>query len=248
MIQFFSTALIILSSYVYAQDYSKTIVINKELSIRQLSQHSYVHISFTDSKEWGRFSSNGLIFVNNGKAILVDTPMEERLTSDLVDWIRDYLKVEITAFVPTHWHDDCVGGISYLQSQNIKSYANKLTIEALLNKKKAVPDSAFADSLVLKLDNKQLIAKYFGAGHTHDNIVVWSPSDKVLFGGCMVKELKSQGLGNIADANLEKWPHTLKRVLEAYSDARFVIPGHGEVGNTDLLIHSVNLLLNQKEK
>lgn len=58
----------------------------------------------------------------------------------------------------------------------------------------------------------------------------------------MVKDLKSQTLGNIADADLAEWPNTIGRVIAAYPSANFVVPGHGAVGGTELLKHTEELL------
>jgi len=44
---------------------------------------------------------------------------------------------------------------------------------------------------------------YPGGGHTADNIVLWFPSKKILFGGCMLKDSNSKSLGNLSDAKLE---------------------------------------------
>jgi metallo-beta-lactamase class B len=64
----------------------------------------------------------------------------------------------------------------------------------------------------------------------------------VLFGGCIIKSLNSQGLGSTKDANVEQWPISLNKVLEKYSDAEVVIPGHGKWGSIELIKHTLDLL------
>jgi metallo-beta-lactamase class B len=83
---------------------------------------------------------------------------------------------------------------------------------------------------------------YFGAGHTIDNITAWIPEKKILFAGCMVKSRNAQNLGNTKEADLDQWPKILKKVREAYSEAKIVIPGHGLYGGTDLIDHTIELL------
>jgi glyoxylase-like metal-dependent hydrolase (beta-lactamase superfamily II) len=83
---------------------------------------------------------------------------------------------------------------------------------------------------------------YPGAAHSPDNIIAWVPSEKILFGGCMVKSNQSTGLGNIADADLKLWPQTIKKIISSYPDAEIVIPGHGNFGDKSLLLHSLKLL------
>lgn len=82
---------------------------------------------------------------------------------------------------------------------------------------------------------------YPGPGHTEDNIVVWIPSDHVLFGGCLVKALENVSLGNVADANTEKWASSIQNLQIRYPNANIVVPGHGRIGSTDLLLHTIKL-------
>jgi metallo-beta-lactamase class B len=75
-----------------------------------------------------------------------------------------------------------------------------------------------------------------------DNIVVWFPSERILFAGCMAKEMKSRSLGNIIDADIAGWPSTVKKALDEYPLAEIVIPGHGAYGGRELLKHTLELL------
>jgi metallo-beta-lactamase class B len=220
--------------------------ISKDIEVIQISQHTYVHVSYTQMPEFGRIGSNGLIYTNNGQALLFDTPTNDSLTEQLVTWMKDSLKVNLVGFVPHHWHADCMGGLSYLNNLGIPTYGNEKTIAIAKSKDLPVPQYGFTDSLVLRLGSQKIICKYFGPGHTTDNIVTWIPSERILFGGCMVKELKSETLGNTADANLTEWPKTLNRVIAAFSSADIVIPGHGAFGGPELLTHTLELLTKSK--
>ena len=220
--------------------------ISKDIEVIQISKHSYVHVSYSQTSEFGRVGSNGLIYTDNGQALLFDTPMNDSLTEQLVTWIKDTLKVSIVGFVPNHWHADCMGGLNYLNNIGIPTYANEKTIAIAKSKDLPIPQYGFTDSLVLRLGSQKIICKYFGPGHTTDNIVTWIPSERILFGGCMVKELKSESLGNIADANLAEWPKTMSKVIAAYTSADIVIPGHGAFGGPELLTHTLELLTKKK--
>jgi glyoxylase-like metal-dependent hydrolase (beta-lactamase superfamily II) len=83
---------------------------------------------------------------------------------------------------------------------------------------------------------------YPGEGHTRDNIVVWFPARRVLFGGCVVKSIEAGGLGNVNDANLESWPATIGKVMARYPNAKYVIPGHQRWSGRDALRHTLALL------
>lgn len=74
-----------------------------------------------------------------------------------------------------------------------------------------------------------------GAGHSPDNVVVWFPERRVLFGGCLVKNATTRSAGNLADADLGGWPRALERLEERYPEAALIVPGHGEPGGWELV-------------
>ena len=200
-----------------------------------------LHVSYAQLPKFGRFSSNGLIFVRGGEAFLFDTPVTDSLTKDLVAWIRDSLKVKLVGVIPNHWHSDCMGGLGYLKSIGIESYANKMTIDIATAKKLPIPAHGFTDSLQLQLGDRQIRCYFPGAAHSLDNIVVWIPSERILFPGCMVKSMDSKNLGNVTDGDIVAYPKTIDKVMKKYPDAKIVIPGHGAIGGMELLRHTKEL-------
>ena len=117
-----------------------------------------------------------------------------------------------------------------------------MTIDLAEANGKPVPRHGFTDSLRLVLGGETVECHYLGGGHTADNIVVWIPSEKILFAGCMVKDVHSKGLGNLSDANLEEWLPTVQKVTARFPDACIVIPGHGQIGGKEILVHTSKLL------
>lgn len=225
----------------FAQEY-KRIHLSEDLELIRLSDHAYVHVSWENSPTFGRFSSNGLIYLQNDKAFLLDTPATDSLTRVLVDYVADSLKAIIKGFVPNHWHSDCMGGLKYLQSIGVESYANQMTIVMARSKGLAVPSHGFRDSLSLQLNGHQIHCYYLGAAHSMDNIVVWMPSEKILFAGCMAKESAAKGMGNTVDGDLAAWPKTIDKVMSKFPLAQIVIPGHGRIGGQEILKHTRELL------
>lgn len=225
----------------FAQEY-KRISISGDMELIKLSEHAYIHVTLEDSPVYGRFSSNGLIYMENGEGYLFDTPATDALTKKLVDWVADSLKTKIIGFVPNHWHSDCMGGLKYLQDIGVKSYAHQMTIDIARSKGLAVPAHGFRDSLSLHLGDKSIGCYYLGAAHSMDNIVVWIPSEKILFAGCMAKETGARGMGNTVDGSLSEWPGTIDKVMGKFPAARIVIPGHGMIGGQEVLKHTRELL------
>lgn len=224
-----------------AQTYEK-FTVSPDIEVIKLSDNAYIHISELEMGNWGRVSSNGLIVVNQGKAFLLDTPSNNEQTETLVNWMTDSLHVQLVGFIPNHWHDDCLGGLGYLQQKGIKSYANQMTIEIAKEKGLPVPEVGFRDSLSLQLGNLTLECAYLGGGHSSDNIIVWIPQEKILFAGCMLKDTTWTTLGNLSDAVIEEWPGTIDKVLDKYSTAEIVIPGHGQFGGMEIVRHMKELL------
>lgn len=234
--------LILLQSPATGQNATHKIKISNDIDLIRLSSNAYIHVSRASMGSFGMVSSNGLIFINKGKAFLFDTPANNAQTKQLVTWVEDSLHVRFAGFVPNHWHEDCMGGLGYLKMRRIPSYANRMTIALAKQHHLTVPEKGFKDSLILHLGNKRVECYYPGKGHSTDNIVVWIPSEKILFAGCMVKEMKANTKGNLSDADVKAWPSTIKKVMAKFPSARIVIPGHGEAGGFELLQHTLEVV------
>ena len=124
--------------------------------------------------------------------------------------------------------------------------ASQKCIEAYKTQKFKAPNHLFDIKEGLKLNvSGEIVEVYFpGESHSMDNVVVYFHNRKILFGGCMIKSLQSKGPGFTGDANMEEWPKSVQKVSERYKDARIVIPGHGDWGDTELLIHTIEILVN----
>ena len=220
----------------------KRIQISDDIELIQLSERAYVHVSVSEMPGFGKVSSNGLIYKIGDEAFLFDTPVTDSQTETLVKWIDNSLSASVTAFAAGHWHGDNLGGLGYLHSKGIESYANQMTIDLAKINGMPVPRHGFSDSLELNLRGEKVYCYYFGGGHSADNIVTWIPSEKILFGGCLVKDLDSTNLGNLSDAKIDEWLPTIRKVRARFPDAKIVIPGHGQIGGKELLEHTEKLL------
>jgi len=209
-----------------------------DLQINKLEDNIYLHTSFKEFDGFGVVASNGLVFTDDKSAFIIDTPTSSDDTKRLVDWfeLRGFI---IKGSISTHFHEDSSAGIEWLNSKAIATYASQLTNE-LLNNANKVPAKNTFDGPSLWLANDQIEVFYPGAGHTVDNVVVWMPKQRVLFGGCFVK---SKSLGNLSDAVIAAWPDSVRKVIARYKKATVVVPGHGEVGDVSLLESTKRLAL-----
>jgi len=209
------------------------------LIIKELQNDIYLHISFSRVEGWGLVSSNGLIVVDGVKAYIIDTPWSDRDTENLVKWIKEN-NYELLGSISTHSHEDRTAGIKWLNDNSIQTYASALTNQLLNANGKELAEKTF-DGTDFSLGDGLIEAFYPGGGHTIDNIVVWLPKSKILFGGCFVRSLASRSLGYTGEAYIDKWASSVDKVLSKFPDANLVVPGHGKIGNTKLLKHTKEL-------
>jgi len=218
----------------------KEVYKSNDLIVKQITENSYVHISFLQTNDFGNVPCNGLIVTNNNEAIIFDTPTNDKNSEELINWIKGTLKCKINAIIPGHFHDDCLGGLTAFDKNDIPSYANFKTIEFAKENNFNVPKNGFRDSLTLKVGDENVTAKFFGEGHTRDNIVGYFPSENVMFGGCLIKEIDASK-GYLGDANVTDWSATVEKAKKEYPNVKIVIPGHGDYGDKKLLDYTISL-------
>jgi hypothetical protein len=164
----------------------------KKIEIKHLTKNVYVCISYGYPPGGHEpFPANSLFAVTPKGIVLVNTPWGDEQTQQLVDSVKQRFNKKIIFCVATHFHDDCVGGLDVLKKQGAKTYTSKQTYILAKKEKNELPQYTFAGDTTFTIGGVTLQTYYPGEGHTKDNIVVWVPQDKVLFGGCLVKSLEA---------------------------------------------------------
>lgn len=222
-----------------------TIKISDDLLLLRISENALIHLSSAVLPGYGRVSANGLIYTDRHKAYLFDTPWNDAQTEMLVTYMEKEMGLKVKGFVPNHWHEDCMGGLGYLKSRKVRSYASNMTCEIAREKGLPVPDEGFSDSLVLNPGRGQVRCYFPGAAHSTDNIVVWIPSERILFPGCICKSIDARNLGNTADGDTYAYHATVEWIIRKFPDAKTVIPGHGSYGGPELLTHTLSLAVSK---
>ena len=170
---------------------SKTPTSLSKIEIDSIAPNVWRHISYLNTTNWGKVACNGLIFKDGEEVIIVDTPVDDSASIELLQFIENELHAKVIAAVPTHFHDDCLGGLNTFHDKGILSFAN-------------------------------------------------IPSQKVLFGGCLVKELEASK-GNLADADTLAWSNTIQNLKVKFPEAQIIVPGHGKFGDRSLLDYTEKL-------
>ena len=182
--------------------------------------------------------SNGLIIENDNSVLLIDTAWNDDETQQIVEYVKNTINKTIKSIIITHFHSDRAGGIKAINPKNINIYMTTETAE-LLHTNIPYQRITYGEQTITGLN---IDIEYFGPAHTKDNIVVYLPNEKILFGGCIIKSIDSTSIGNTSDADVKNWPNLIKTIIQKYKNAKVIIPGHGEAGNYTLLTHTLDLL------
>lgn len=217
-------------------------VVTNDIALIRINDSVYIHQSWDLDPVYGRYASNGMVLISNKKALLIDSPVTNEQTAQLYNFVRDSLGAQITLFIPGHFHSDCMGGIEFLHQHEVNSLANTLTRDICKAKQLPIPKQVFSDSIQFNFEHIRVGCFYFGPGHSTDNLVVFFPQINVLFGGCLVKAMQSQNLGNLSDANPKQWEVSIKKVQNRFPNTNLIIPGHGAAGGMQLLDHTLMLI------
>lgn len=215
------------------------------LRVRKLSEHALVVVH---DVPW---PANSVVYeAADGTLVLAGSPYFEESAEDLLAWLRTRYGSRPLLNVATHFHFDASGGVGAVQAAGGRTLASALTAELLATRQGVLrdvlvgqlqdrpalaaamartevpqPAETFPDGQSLALDlgePVQIIDP--GPGHSQDNVVVWFPRERLLFGGCLVRA--QPGTGFTGDANLAHWPQAIEG-LKALGAAR-IVPGHGD--------------------
>ncbi|WP_299886635.1 subclass B1 metallo-beta-lactamase [uncultured Lacinutrix sp.] len=237
-------ALFFITIILYNCTSNKEVLYNFEsetLKIVPISNTIFKHISYLKTDDFGNVACNGMIYFNKNEAIVFDTPTDGIASLELIKWIHKVQKKKIKAVVVTHFHSDCLGGLEQFHKIDTKSYANNKTIDlAKQNNIKTLPKNGFNNMIEIKVGKEIIFAKFFGEGHTIDNVVGYIPNEKTLFGGCLIKTMNASK-GYLGDANTNEWSKTVEVIKKEIPDLNIIIPGHGKHGGTELLDYTIRL-------
>ncbi len=224
-----------------AQSEDAQIRLADDVVVRKLAEGVWLHTTLFDISGLRRVPANGLIVIDGQNAVMIDLPWTDEQTGVLFDWAAREHNAQIGKVVATHSHIDCAGGLAEAHRRGGESFVLDKTAEILKREGKPAPGNWFSERMSLGCGDMRVELAFPGGGHTIDNIVVWIPARKVLFGGCLIKSANAGNLGNTTEGDLAAYPVTLKKVKETYSNARIVVPGHGRPGGMELVDHTITL-------
>lgn len=181
---------------------------------------------------------NVAVYITNEGVILVDDKFEYDY-NDIVSKVKSVTAQPIRYVLNTHHHGDHTGSnAKFLPTAEIISHVNarKNIVEG---KQPGAPRVTFTQEMEVNLGGKEVVARYFGRGHTNGDVMVYFPALKVLHTGDLMagsSPLIDYGGGG----SLLEWTATLDEALQM--DVDTVIPGHGPIARkADLLAYRNNI-------
>lgn len=220
---------------------------NNNLKISHLAGDFYIFTTYNLYKE-NRIPANGMYLVTNNGVVMFDTPWDTTQFQPLLDSIKVKHKKKVILCIATHFHADRTDGLEYYRQQGIATYTTQQTDD--LSKKRGMKRAEF----LINRDTTFTVGQYSfqtyypGGGHTQDNIIIWFSKEKILYGGCLIKSVEDNNLGNLSDANVNAYATTIKNVQKKCKDPKYIIPGHDDWRDTNSLLHTLEMAQQLEKK
>ena len=203
-----------------------------KLVLTRLTDKLYVAEDFSFAKE------NSLVYIGNTYVTVIGATWTPRTASRLAEEISGITSKPIGEVVNTNHDLDRAGGNAFFNSIGARIVSTKMTRDLLEREGKrsvelmrlsypdypeveiVLPDEYFPGDFALQDGDLRCI--YLGPSHKPDDIFVNFPKEKVLYGGCILKE----ELGSLDGADLVEYPRTLMRLKELDLDIDTIVAGH----------------------
>lgn len=206
-------------------------------------------------------SSNVLaVKMNDGSVFLASSPFESVGTETLLTWVKKTLSPKRIVSVNPHFHMDGTGGNEVYRKNGVEIWSSEQTKklqlefgkgmiakvapgydrkelrERILKSKVVVADNIFPANAGKTFDfsGEKVEVYYPGPAHSPDNVVVYFPKQKLLFGGCMIKP---EDLGYLGDADVKAWSSSARNLKKF--DVQTVVRGHGPWGGPEFIDQTI---------
>jgi len=206
------------------------------------------------SKQNQNFISNAGFVVTPKGVVVIDALGSPVLAQKLIQEIRKITKQKIVAVVLTHYHADHVyglqefkrlgatiyaqrDGLNYLTSETAKQrlIASRIDFAPWVNENThLVPADVWIDqSKTITVGGIEFRISRVGPAHAPEDLIVFVPSESVLFAGDLIFQGRIPFVGN---ADSRGWMSALDEIQKL--KPKIVVPGHGT--------YSTNVLADMK--
>ena len=193
------------------------------------------------------FISNAAFVVTPAGVVVIDALGSPALAKRLVAEIAKITPQPITHVIVTHYHADHIYGLQTFKAQGARLVAHRAAL-AYLNSETArlrlqvsreelapwvdanthltLADEWLEGPKVLTVGGVRFEINPVGPAHTPEDLVVYLPSEKVLFAGDLVFRSRVPYVGQ---ADSRHWITALDSLLKF--DTKVIVPGHGALSS-----------------
>jgi metallo-beta-lactamase class B len=198
---------------------------------------------------------NSVVYVGDKYVTVVGATWTPETAKLLADEVGKITQKPIKEVVDTNYHPDRAGGNSYFRAIGARIVSTKMTYDLMGQQWESIvrymqksmpdypalplvlPDTTYDGSF--ELQGGRVKGIYLGPSHTQDGIFVFFPEEKVLYGGCILKEK----LGNLDFANLAEYPKTLRKLQQLHLGFTTIVAGHwSPIHGPELIDQYIQLL------
>ncbi len=169
-----------------------------------------------------------------------------------------------------HAHPNCKGRLADAGKKYAPGVAQTISALEAAVQDKSIPDAetlladakAFRDSLATLKDNAwqptqeispaadnatattlagaKIEIHHFGPGHTDNDLALFFPDHNVLVSGDLLFHAMHAYFDASAKASSTGWTHACERLLTLCNDKTVVVPGHGAVGDKQIIVKQID--------
>lgn len=180
----------------------------------------------------GKAASNSLIIVTNYEVIVAGAHFVPETIKELLNFVKTVTPIPVRRIILTHHHRG-FNHIDFDLPANVEIIASGQTWQALKSEFRQIENQVtfFDRSMTIKRNSMLVVLNASERSHSEGDVFVYLPEEGVLF----TSDLVYHGVtGYMGDATFRDWIGTLEML--ASIDARFVIPGLGDVTTTDGIV------------
>jgi glyoxylase-like metal-dependent hydrolase (beta-lactamase superfamily II) len=202
------------------------------------------------------FISNAAFVVTDAGVVVIDALGSPALAEELVAEIRRITSQPIRHVIVTHYHADHIYGLqvftaagaSVIAHRDARDYLQSETAQRRMEASRQelfpwvdettrlVPADRWleADDTVLRVGSFEFHLRHAGPAHAPEDVVIYLPQRRVLFGGDLVFQGRIPFVGG---ADSRRWITSIGRLIEF--QPALLVPGHGPVSRdpaTDLAL------------
>jgi glyoxylase-like metal-dependent hydrolase (beta-lactamase superfamily II) len=192
------------------------------------------------------FISNAAFVVTDAGVVVIDALGSPALAEELLAEIRRITPLPIRHVIVTHYHADHIYGLQVFKAAGASVIAHRdardyLQSETAQRRMEASREELFpwvdettrlvaadrwldADDTVLRVGSFEFHLRHAGPAHAQEDVVIYLPQRRVLFGGDLVFQGRIPFVGG---ADSRRWIDSIDRLIEF--QPAILVPGHGPV-------------------